>query len=314
MEQAAKAERKEAERKARLETGMKSIGEIFHGKEKTAPQKAQLKGIAAMQPGEPSEGYYDYLNNDLAKAGASKDMLGDSGWSYRKLSPAGGYAIYDPTGGMRGLGGQWADATAGLEGAEYMKEKGTGEFENDPFAPIKDKYKTNLTELHGRNLNTTYNKALDEALFATARAGQRGSTTARDVMTEIGGRRFDPQTDGTFKAVDYGQYGEAKNKITSDIDKSLGDLTTQIQSAEDSAENQLYMTEDPEKAANAAHQLAANIPAVPQYNTLGDMFKPLVIGATGFYSGYQGQNALNNAGFPQSRSPLGSGASTISKS
>jgi hypothetical protein len=308
MEQAAKSERKEAERKKRLETGMASIGEIFHGKEKTSPQKAKLTGVNALQPGPASE-YFDYLNNDAAKAGASKDMLGDSGWSFRQFTPQGGFAIYDPTGGMRGLGGDWASATAGLEGAEYMKEKGTGEFESDPFAPIKDKYKSSLTELHSANINKTYNKALDEALFATARAGQRGSTTARDVLTDIGGRRIE-----NGKAIDYGQYGEAKNKMTGDIDKSLGDLTTQIQSAEDSAENQLYMTEDPDKAANAAHQLAANIPAVPQYNSLGDMFKPLVIGATGFYSGYQGQQALNNAGFPQSRSPLGSGASTISKS
>jgi hypothetical protein len=178
--------------------------------------------------------------------------------------------------------------------------------QQDPFAPIKDNYKTNLMQLHSANLNKTYNKALDEALFATARAGQRGSTTARDVMADIGGRKYEQQADGTYRAIDYGQYGEAKNKVTSDIDKSLGDLNTQIQSAEDASENQLYMTEDPGQAQNEAAKLAGNIPAVPQYNSLGDLFKPLVMGATGFYSGYQGQNDFNQAF--SGKSPLSKGS------
>jgi hypothetical protein len=72
------------------------------------------------------------------------------------------------------------------------------------------------------------------------------------------------------------------------------------------------MTEDPEKAATAARTLAGNIPAVPQYNSLGDLFKPLVIGATGFYSGYQGQSDFNKA-FATPKSPLGSGSGQVTR-
>jgi hypothetical protein len=322
MEQAAKADRKEAERQARLDKGMKSISETFHGKEimKDQPAKIDAKSLTGLTG--------DLTGQIVSGPGSvgtgQTGQIGDTGWTYRVSAlPAGhmsgmaGYNMYealDPQGTVHAARFTLPELVQDIAGMDYMKPTGTGQFEADPFAPIKDKYKSSLTDLHKANISKTYNKALDETIFATARAGQRGSTTARDALADIGGANYVAQPDGTFKEVDYGQYGDAKTKMVGDIDKSLGDLNTQIQSAEDSAENQLYMTEDPEKAANAAKQLAANIPAVPQYNSLGDLFKPLVIGATGFYSGYQGQNSLNNAGFPTSKSPFGSGSAKESSS
>ena len=321
MEQARKAEQKEADRQARLDKGMKSISEVFHGKEKMGTGKAKLTGLAGLNPtmGTAPTGEIiqtGFQNHPGTQATSARANLGDTGWQWGTITaPWGpGYGVYDPQGNLQGGGWAWQNVVEQLEGREYDKPMGTGEFESDPFAPIKGKYKSSLTDLHNANISKTYNKALDETIYATARAGQMGSSTARDALADIGGANYEKQADGTFKQVNYGQYGDAKTKAVGDIDKSIADLTTQIQSAEDSAEQQLYMTEDPEKAAIAAKTLAGNIPAVPQYNSLGDMFKPLVIGATGFYSGYQGQNALNNAGFPQSKSPLGSGSAKTSDS
>jgi len=325
MEQAAKAEKKEAERKARLEKGMKSIGEIFHGKELTTPTKAKINAssVTGLTGGDLTAQYRGGVGAGGA-AGETGD-IGETGWTWRiaplpadHMSGMGGFNMYealDPQGTVHAARFTLPELLQDIEGKEYMKEVGTGEFDKDPFGDIKNKYKSSLTDLHTANITKTYNKALDEALFATARAGQRGSTTAKDVMTDIGGVNYEKQADGTFKATPYGQYGDAKMKMVGDVDKSLSDLNSQIQSAEDAAESQLYMTEDPEKAVISAQQLSANIPAVPQYNSLGDMFKPLVLGATGFYSGYQGQDALNKAGFSSGgRSPYGSGAAKTSPS
>jgi len=318
-EQAAKAEAKEQLRKSRLEQGMKSITETFQGKEKTAPAAAKLSGVAGLAPGGVWQGMSsggwsgshtgtgkapDKVDPGANAAGGWSD-IGDTGWKVALgYEGAGGgnpggpaYSAYDPEGHLRAVGAAWEQLAPQLEGLDYTKMRGTGEFENDPFARTKDKYKTGLTDLYGRNLNTTYNKALDEALYGISRAGLRGSTTAKDLMKDVGGVNYVPAEGGGFNQVAYGQYGEAKNKMASDIDKSMSDLNTQIQSAQDQAENQLYMTEDPDVAATEAHKLAGNIAPVPQYNALGDLFKPLVIGATGFYGGYQGQNDFNRSGF-----------------
>ena len=307
MQQAAEARQKEELRKARLEEGMRNIEGVFQGKPKMSKSVAKLD-LTGINPGQWNQ----------SQLGASQ-KIGDTGWTYKPefiQTPWGGgvfYSGYDPAGNKRAEGELSWDALAKrLQGQEYEREFDTGEREGDPFANIKANYKTSLTDLHGKNLNATYNDALEEALFAHARAGQMGSTTRADTMADIGGRNYEKQADGSFKAIDYGQYGEAKNKITSDIDKSLADLNTQIQSAEDSAEQQLYMTEDPGKALTEAHKLAGNIPAVPQYNSLGDLFKPLVIGATGFYSGYQDQGAVNKA-FATPKSPLGKGSGETSQ-
>jgi hypothetical protein len=299
-EQAAKAEAKEALRKSRLEQGMKSIGETFHGKPVMGTKAAKLDLTGITGAASPAASGFK-ITGEKPAGGFNFDtpmQIGDTGWhAFTGTEPSGGPAhlIYDPTGGLRGVGASFEQATQNLGGTEYMKPYETGEFESDPFGVTKEKYKTNLTELHGRNLNTTYNKALEEALYGISRAGLRGSTTAKDLMKDVGGVEYQAQEGGGFRQIPYGQYGEAKTQIKSDIDKSLSDLNTQIQSAEDAAENQLYMTEDPEVAANEAKKLAGNIPVVPTYNTLGDMFKPLVIGATGFYSGFQGQNDFNRA-------------------
>ena len=333
-EQAAKAERKEAERKARLESGMAQIDEIFRGKPIMGKKAAKLDltGITGPGPavdasGAASAGLPTPSNFKRQWApegysgGDAPQQIGDTGWQIYSGTEKGGgpaYLAYDSTGALRGVGASFEQATQGLQGTEYMKEYSTGEYDpaTDPFgAKFKDPYKKSLTGLHMENLNKTYNDALEEAMFAHSRAGTRGSTAFTDSLTDIGGSKYEDFKDPTTGKVErretpYGQYGAGRAAVTSDVDAAMGKLSDQISSAQDAAEAQLYMTEDPEKAANAARVAANQIPAVPQYNTLGDMFKPLVIGATGFYQGYQGQNDFNRAFNPKSSLDPGSGKIT----
>jgi hypothetical protein len=295
-QQAAEARQKEEERKGRLELGVKNISKVFHGAEKTAPQTVKFDpaSLAGFQPtangaaigGTPDAAGYT--------RGAFAD-IGDSGLRYKPVGGTqSGYEAYDPDGNLLEGEGQWSDLMAGLTGKQYTKQVGTGEYENDPFgASFTDPYKKAYIDYQKGDLDKQYNKQLDEALYGFARSGTRGGSAYADTLADIGGIKDDTP---------YGEYGKNLVGIRSGGDKAVTDLKNMIASQEQQATNQLYQTEDPEKAANAARQLAGNIPATPNLSPLGDFFKPLVIGASNVYGGYTGQADFNR--MFSSKSPL----------
>src|SRR4029077_1248241 len=79
--------------------------------------------------------------------------IGDTGW--KVATEDGGwwgptYVAYDPAGHPQGMGANWTELVPQLEGKEYEKMVGTGEYESDPFGTIKSNYKTSLTDLHSK--------------------------------------------------------------------------------------------------------------------------------------------------------------------
>lgn len=313
-QQAAEARQKEEDRKARLELGTRNIGEVFHGKEKTAPQQVKFdpKTLSGFTPGSGA-GPTGIGGGVAGKAPDEQGLyygdmadIGDTTFKYRPVSGNyTGWQTFDPTGNMVGFSNDWAAMMDQLAGRTYTKQVGTGEYENDPFGTgFTDPYKKAFIDYQKGDLDKQYNKQLDEALYGFARSGTRGGSAYADTLVDIGG--------GAGDQVPYGEYGKNLVGIRSGGDKAVTDLKNMIASQEQTATNQLYQTEDPEKAANAARQLAANIPATPNLSPLGDFFKPLVIGASNVYSGYTNQADFNRAFGPKSSLDAGTGKVTPS--
>jgi phage-related protein len=148
-------------------------------------------------------------------------------------------------------------------------------------------------------LSAQYAKNLQDTKYALQRAGTYRSTVANQALdllnrqNAIQQESFNTQADTDTAAVRSGILGQQQ-----------------------SAYNQLYATEDPGVAANAATSAVQQGQAItPNLQPLGELFKPLVIGSlqTGATLGgiYNANNVLNNpnAGL-NVRSPTGSGSFT----
>ncbi|WLB24965.1 hypothetical protein QIH85_24090 [Bradyrhizobium japonicum] len=153
-----------------------------------------------------------------------------------------------------------------------------------------EKYNKASLDYNLPQLTTQYNKAKQDLTYDLARAGTLRSTAAG-------------------QAQGYLENENAVNEaaIRAKADTDTASLRQSIASQQQQAYNQLYATEDPDVAANTATHMVANAQiAQPNISPLGDLFKPLVIGATGAYQGYNDQTTLNNA--LKTSNPLSSGS------
>lgn len=153
-----------------------------------------------------------------------------------------------------------------------------------------NKYNQASLDYNMPQLQTQYNKAKQDLTYDLARAGTLRSTAAG-------------------QAQGYLENENAVNDaaIRAKADTDTASLRQSIASQQQQAYNQLYATEDPAVAANTATHMVANASiAQPNISPLGDLFKPLVIGATGAYQGYTDQSTLNNA--LKTNNPLSSGS------
>jgi len=141
-------------------------------------------------------------------------------------------------------------------------------------------------------LDTQYGKAKRDMTYDLARAGTLRSTAAGE-------------------AQGYLENENAVNNaaLRAKADTDTASLRQSIASQQQQAYNQLYATEDPAVAANVATHAVANAQIQqPNISPLGDLFKPLVIGATGAVGGYSDTSGLYKA--LKSNSPTGSGSLT----
>ncbi|MEY9184691.1 hypothetical protein ABIG06_006239 [Bradyrhizobium sp. USDA 326] len=138
-------------------------------------------------------------------------------------------------------------------------------------------------------LQTQYEKAKRDMTYDLARAGTLRSTAAGEAQGYLENENA---------------VNEAALRAKADTDTAS--LRQSIASQQQQAYNQLYATEDPDVAANTATQMVANASIQqPNISPLGDLFKPLVIGAV---SGVN--SAIDTGGFYKnlnSKSPTGSG-------
>jgi hypothetical protein len=142
-----------------------------------------------------------------------------------------------------------------------------------------DKYNAANLAYNLPQLQTQYGKAKRDMTYDLARAGTLRSTAAGEAQKYLEGE----------KAVN-----EAAIRAKADVDTA--GLRESIQSQKAQALNQLYATEDPGVAANTATQMVANAQlSKPNLSPLGEMFKPLIIGAGGAYQGYNNQREFQDA-------------------
>jgi hypothetical protein len=146
-------------------------------------------------------------------------------------------------------------------------------------APFYDRYTKASLDYDMPQLQTQYDKARRDMTYDLARAGTLRSTAAGQAQGFLENER----------AVNEGA-------IRARADTDTAALRQSIQSQQAQALNQLYATEDPGVAANTATSMVANAQlAKPNLDPLGELFKPLIIGAGGAYGGYANQNAFNDA-------------------
>jgi len=191
---------------------------------------------------------------------------------------------------------QAADARAKEELRQNRLNQGKGAIEElfgpknfgDPFY---NKYTKASLDYNLPQLTTQYDKAKRDMTYDLARAGTLRSTAAGEAQGFLENERA---------------VNEAGLRAKADVDTAA--LRQSIASQQQQAYNQLYATEDPAVAANTATSMVGNAQlAQPNLSPLGELFKPLVIGAAGAIQGFGDQSTLN-AGLRQNPS-TGSGSS-----
>lgn len=173
----------------------------------------------------------------------------------------------------------------------------TGEIEGGFQQPFYDKFKQASLDYNLPQLTDQYDRMRKNITYDLARAGTLRSTAANEAVTDA-------------------EKQKAMNEaaIRAKADQETAGLRSSISSQQQQALNQLYATEDPDIAATTAINMVHNANLqMPQQTPLGDLFKPLVIGALGAYNAYGDQQAVNR-GLQSGLTGRQAGAQTTSQS
>jgi hypothetical protein len=138
-------------------------------------------------------------------------------------------------------------------------------------------------------LENQYTKQKEQTTYDLARAGLLRSTAA-----------------GTAQADIESQKANREAALRSSADQQVADLRKNISGQQSAALSQLYATEDPNVAANTAIQSVQQAQlSTPNLQPLGELFRPLVIGAlSSANAGYN--NYVANSLYPKSSTGQGS--------
>lgn len=288
QQQAAQAKEANAERTARLQQGMAQITDIFGGHPADATM-LDLSGItsgavpalpgytttnpATVASGSQGSYVWDDTNNTWVPAGSPGAGGGASlagGYSWGALPDSGGstqYGIWDPSHNL-----VTAAASPAALAAQQIWYGGS------PDAPtvggIPSDFYTNfnqsILDYYQPQEAQQYTDARSNLGYTLARAGQLNSSTADMDVAKLS------QEDQMNQA-----------QIASQADQQTANLRTQIANDQQQAINQLYSTEDPSVAANAAQNMVANAQlTTPDLNPAGAMFAPIYAGVGNAISGF----------------------------
>lgn len=151
--------------------------------------------------------------------------------------------------------------------------------------PFYNKYTKASLDYNQPQLQTQYDKAKRDMTYDLARAGTLRSTAAGQAQSFLENEK-----------------GVNDAAIRAKADTDTAALRSSIASQQQQALNQLFATEDPDVAANTATHMVANAQlSQPNLSPLGELFKPLVIGASGAFQGFNDQSTFNKA--MQTRNP-----------
>lgn len=162
--------------------------------------------------------------------------------------------------------------------------------------PFYNKYGEASLNYNLPQLTTQYDKAKQNLTYDLARAGTLRSTAAGEAQAHLENER-----------------GVNEGAIRAKADTDTAALRQSIASQQQQAYNQLYSTEDPGVAANTATQMVSNAQLQqPNLNPLGELFKPLIIGASNAYQGFNDANTFSNA--MKSKNPFSQSSGQITPS
>ena len=307
MQQAAEQRAKEERRAQRLKAGKADIGAMFYG----TPIYEETRGrgpidLSTFTPGAPGAQGGNFSIGDPNLIGGELLPIGDTGYQYRGSTFAPnpqniGYEVYGPRGGKVGHGMSWDEAIAGVQGVEgdTVIRKDTGKRVARPGEKIFDDqffndYTQAQLDYNIPQVEDQFNKMQARTKHQLADAGLSVSSASSDALNDI-----------------QQQNVNARAGIINAADRATGDLRNSISSQYKQALSQLEAQEDPDVAATGVLGSVNNLlGSVPQLTPLGDLFKPLVIGAGSAYNAFQdvaGTSAGLNA------RPLNRDAGSISR-
>ena len=312
--EAAAAAQKEADRQARLTTGLASIKSAFEGSPVMASSpydwssfKAPQTMPAAMSAylaGTPGAVAPDFSKTGSVPAGytavqvpkrgsstgttaATKTNAGTAstgqyyGGAYASPTTSSAAATSGTSGGTGG-GTEWAlkgaDGKIYYQGDALTTQTDTGATTGGFDDAFYNKYKQSVLDYYMPQVEDQYKKAQEQATYGLGRSGNLRSSAANTLVADLAKQNA---------------LNEAG--VRSQADTASGDLRSQVASEENKAVSQLYATEDPEVAANTALASVRDISLKqPDLSPLSALFNVATIGGANIYKGYQGQQGLNS--------------------
>jgi len=291
--QAEEAARKEAERQARIDTGLKKIGYAFEGKPvykdvahdfdwKTFNDKSVLpKGYKRVQIGADGKVLPDIPGQAATPGGFRHDInAGQPGVGGRPgtatLVPARAATAAHPSSqGTTAIMGPDGKIYKAGKAFQYTTKKDTGKTRGGFTDEWFDDYNKSITDYYGADIADQYSNATDQSTYSLYRAGLGRSGAANTVTADLAKQNADNLAAIGVKA-DLAEAGKRAD----------------VADAKTKATNQLYATENPEVAVNQALAAVDNLSlAGPDLSPLAELFKMAAIGGSNIMS-----NA-NNAGF-----------------
>jgi hypothetical protein len=167
------------------------------------------------------------------------------------------------------------------------------------FKGFDDKYYENYAtannEYNMPQAEEQYKTAGDELTFRHARAGTLNSSMSATNIADLAK-----------------QNARGRALVLSQGDNAAANLRSRVAAEKSGIMQQLYASEDPDMAANAALTSSKNVGAdQPSYSPLGQLFNLPIVGAGNYMQGFNTANAYRQAGFGGGN-VAGGGASTNS--
>jgi hypothetical protein len=268
--QAEEARQKEADRQARINTGLASIKRAFEG----GPIMGTRQHTGAVDlSGLQKVG--DAIGGLTLKQGTGTPvdtgMFGSFNLPDYEAVDSTGKAIYSaPTlDALRQMGTTNPQA--------YTETYDTGKVDPGFDDAFYAKYGQGITDYYTPQIEDQYAKAKRELTYSLARAGTLRSTAANQAVADLAKQ-------------DVLNRGDILNKA----DTGIATLKGEVADERSKAESQLYATENPDVAANQALGAVNAIQfQKPDLTPLGQLFNTVAIGGANAYQGYQGQRNVN---------------------
>lgn len=285
--EAARAQQKEAERRARIEHGLRMIEAIYGDGGKVAGLK-----VATGSEFDPNKTYYDAAGNVVnwekyrpaptttsttpGPSGAVAPNLANpfgaatmpNQQTTNPINPMTGQPLYGRTAGSTT---DWrADAFNDLLGGGKLYETKAKTYSGigDDFY---DQYRQNVLDYYEPQLADRYSDAQDQLLFRLGRQGILRSSAASDMQGDM-----------------VKDYSDQQASIRSKADSLVGNLRNKVSGQKQAAVQQLVATEDPTSTANYA---LTDVNAIqdnqPELSPLGDIFNTAVQAYTSYQNAKQ---------------------------